>query len=42
MYFCYLESQVLVLIKFYIFESKVSQSIFSSQIVLSKSKLHLG
>ena len=37
-----LKSQGTVLIKFYIFESKVSPSIFSSQIFLNKSKLYLG
>ena len=42
MHFFYLESQGLVLTKFYIFVSKVSASIFSSQIFLNKSKLYLG
>ena len=41
MHFFYLESQGLVLIQFYIFVSKVSTSIFSSQTFLNKSKLYL-
>ena len=39
MYFFKLQSLGLVLVKFYIFESKVSSSIFSSQIFLNKSKI---
>ena len=42
MHFFNLESQGLILIKLYIFESKVSPSIFSSQIFLNKSKLYMG
>ena len=42
MHFFNLKSQGLILIKFYIFESKVLPSIFSSQIFLNISKLYFG
>ena len=42
MYFSNVESQSFFFIAFYIFQSKVLPSIFSSQIFLNKSKLYLG